>query len=300
MVRMYRTRDYRTPDGTGFFLQSDDLRNLVPSIYVDSCVLADAVMDRGNIPTTKEVKNEIPVMKRIFMYWPKERMVISPFVVGEILELGKKYGKNLDEMQELVRSEILPRCTLTFTDIKEFRSFSETYHSIGVNSLTTLNIATRGDATDKEGRVYANMEKDRHILYDGREVSGISGGIPPGGEIPKPTAQLTNEEVLSISSPLVEIGIFHRAAQIRHESGSPWKDAFHFIYAKKEHCVYIVTNDNGLLEMDSLPKDWPTPITPSGLRDGMSAWLSPDAHSAIFGKETADGNQPNRLCEKRP
>ena len=297
---MYRTRDYRQPDGSGFFLHSDNLRNLVPSIYIDSCVLADAIMDRGKVSTTEEIRNEIPIMKRIFRCWPKENMIISPFVVGEILELGKKYGKNLDEMQGLVRSEILPRCTLTFTDVKEFRGFSETYHSIGIDSMTSLSIVTRGDATDKQGRIYPNMEKDRHILNDGREVSGISGGIPPGGQIPEPTPRLTNEKVLNISSPLFEIGIFHRAAQIRHESGSPWKDTFHFIYANKKCCSYIVTNDGDLLKMDSLPKNWPRPIKPSGLKKEMSCWLSEDTHSAIFGKEVTDANDSSERCEKRP
>lgn len=259
-----------------------DLQHLVPRIYLDSCVLADALLDRGSIATTAELLKEIPIARRILSNWPKENMYISPFVLGEILELGDKYGKNLEEMQELIKTRILPRCTVTFTDMKEFSSFSTTYRAIGLEAFIALNTVHRGDLTDNEGRIYTNMEKDRHVFADGSEARGISGGIPLGGELPDPSAELESPTMLSMSAPLLEIGIFHRAAQIVHESGSPWKDAFHFHYSKKESCSYIVTNDVGLLEMDRLPKDWPIPVKPTGLRDQMSKWLSTELYKAIF------------------
>jgi hypothetical protein len=275
---------------------STDWQNIAPRIYLDSCILIDSLVDRDPRRSSDEILNEVPIAKAIFQNWPKECLFISPFVIGEFVEVGKSRDMTEADMIRLVKNHIASRCTVAFADEDEIAAVAEIYESFGLQFGMAFSMNTKGTATNKNGIVHTNVTKDHVVFRDGTQLHGIHAGKPPGAEPLSPYANLENPKVGHVSAPLFELAFFHRVAGVVHGIRAPWKDAFHFYYAKKSDCYAIITNDKGLLDLSSIPRDWPRPIRPSDFKAWLRSdygWGSKRFFEDIFGSEDPDP-EPSR------
>jgi hypothetical protein len=243
---------------------------IAPRIYLDTCVLIDILLERNesNLPDPA-LENEISIAKIIYRRWPKDDLFISPFVIGEFLELGQheSYCRTEEELMSIVRKDISQRCEIIYAEEKDLMSISNKYSSLGIPSAMAFSMGARGNAIDAQGNVYENIQKDHIVLPDGSERKGMSGGVPPHGPDLNPQATMQSVSETTASAPIFEIAFFHHVAEIRNRTGINWKDAFHFYYAEKEYCTAIVTCDGGILKKsENLPRGMPKPMKPSTLK----------------------------------
>jgi rRNA-processing protein FCF1 len=265
-------------------------QQIAPRIYLDTCVLADATLERGSRNTSESVRSEIPVAKQIFRNWPKENLFISPFVIGELIELGKRYDKTEDEMVEVVTGQVLPRCTVIYAEETELASIARLYSAVGVESNFAFNVDFKGEATDEKGILHNDAHRNHIVLFNGQFADSIFEGLPEDAEILRGNAVLRKTEVERVSAPVFELALFHRLAHIVHETNIPWKDAFHLYYARKENCFRILTNDGKMIrKLKNIPNGLGKPVSPSQFKKEMSAWGwgSTEFFSEMF--ETKDG-----------
>jgi len=267
-------------------------RHFADRLYLDTCTLADVLLEpRGTKPSgSKKVmarEREREIARTIFGRWPTTRLIVSPYVIGEFIQLGRRqFHKSLAEMRQIVSTRVLSnqsgevRCKTVYAKFNS--KVADIYDVLGYESDSLVSLEIEGEATDEIGRHLPGFRGWVRVLRSGERLRAVGGGIPFGSNTPDPeTTTFAPDSKITVQAPAFELMLFDRAAQIVEQGGVTWKDAFHFLYATWENADAIVTTDSDLIKAGAkFGHTYPIVMKPSAVRG--KAMRTPEFYKDMF------------------
>jgi hypothetical protein len=256
---------------------------VVPRLYLDTCSVADALLEPAIGAKPPGGHNlEVFLSQRIFAGWPEENLLISPFVLAEFIQLGhhSKYSRSLSDMRDVVEKRLLPRTKLAFTECD--LSIARTYDVTGLDPKFLVRLHLEGNATMPNGERFQGIRGTFQITRAGQIIRSASGGIPPDSEGLSPDAKWDADTRVSIEAPAFELSMLDTVAQIVHETNAPWKDAFHYLYAKWAHADMIMSTDKEFAHrVAERDVNLPGVVPPSFIEERVRGTVPP-FHKEVF------------------
>ncbi len=259
----------------------DDWHMVARRLYLDTNTLIDAVLEaKVTTPAPSPREEERHIAQVIFGNWPSQNLIISPYVIGEFLQVGRRppYARTLEEMRKIVEETVLTRCRVAF--FNGDMHLAEVYDKMGTAPKWLVGLELEGDASDKSGHAFHGLKGWLRISRAGQMSFAVrsAGARQPDLE----TTTFAAGSKVRIEAPAVELVLFDTGAQLVEETGVTWKDAFHFLYASWETADSIVTTDERFIERsrDKYPR-LPRVEKPSEVR--TSARVFDEFYKAMFG-----------------
>jgi len=248
---------------------------VAPRLYLDTCMLIDALLEAPQVPSATGHEREIYLAQRVFEKWPPGNLIVSPYVIGEFIQKGQaKYGRTLDDMRNIVSNQILrdkfgwPRCRVAFAKFDV--PLTNAYAAAGLDASYMMTLGFHGTAKDDSGRAFPGARVWIQASRTGKISSGIMTGLPAGTDssaIPDPgSVRFGPDAEAHVEAPAYEFLLFDSAARLVTETGVNWKDVFHYLYARWETADSILTTDRGLIDQSSRNRNLPIAETPSSLK----------------------------------
>lgn len=255
---------------------------MVPRLYLDTCTLADAILEPAI--STKPVddrERERYLSQKIFIGWPDENLLISPFVLAEFIQLGShsNYGRTLAQMRTIVETQLLPRTRFRFAECD--LSLASTYDITGFEPKFLVRLRLDGGATMPSGEHFQGIHGTFDVTRAGQIVRSVSGGIPPDSQGLDPAAKWDDDARMTVEAPAFELAMFDTVGQIVYQTNAPWKDAFHFLYARWAHADMIVSTDRAFANRISRDVSLPGVVLPSFVESRVER-LFPAFHREVF------------------
>jgi hypothetical protein len=253
---------------------------VAPRLYLDTNTLIDSVLEPPTAGSGSSRNRERHIAQVIFANWPSTNLVVSPYVIGEFIQRGRKppFSKTLDEMRTVVDEIVLNRCRMTF--FKGDMKLAGLYDRIGVDPKWLVGLEVEGDATDKSGLMFHGLRGWLRLSRAGQVSMSVMSAGPQTPDLETTTFAVGSK--VKIEAPAVELILFDTAAQLVEETGVNRKDAFHFLYASWETVDSIVTTDTEFIKRasDKYPK-LPKVEKPSDVE--VHSRVFPEFHKAMFG-----------------
>jgi len=262
----------------------EEWKYMVPRLYLDTCAVADALLEapiRAR-PVGGGHDLEVFLSQKIFAGWPEDNLLISPFVLAEFIQLGRhsKYGRSLSEMRDVVEKRLLPRIRLAYTECD--LSIARTYDITGLDPKFLVRLHLEGNATMPNGERFHGIRGTFQITRGGQIIRSASGGVPPDSAGLSPDAKWDEDTSVTIEAPAFELAMLDKVAQIVYETNAPWKDAFHYLYAKWAHADMIMSTDKEFAcRVAKSDANLPSVVPPSFVQERVLKTI-PSFHNDVF------------------
>ena len=213
--------------------------------YLDTCVLISAILERENSADNTKKKENIKFSKILWDNSGKFTFKISGYVLGEFIGIGRngKFGKSLEEMMNIYRSEISKKCGLIH--FKYDSKKDELFDPLTFDEWIFAEIYLGGDTKSQDGKELGKQSLRKIITLSGDECVSQFGGLPDLDLHPV----FTKIDKIEYKAPFFEMFLFTQMASYSIRYNMSLKDAIHYCYAKWENVNRIITTDENFLKV---------------------------------------------------
>ncbi|HYS74035.1 MAG TPA: hypothetical protein VEO96_08675 [Thermoplasmata archaeon] len=256
---------------------------ILDKLYLDSCTVIDALLGPTIQATGAEALSrarEATLAKRIVQEWLPSHLIISPYVIGEFLEVAiHKYSKTEADAQKMLADFIRPGADVKYAELD--LGLANIYDAIGADPSVLLSVELKGPATGEDGHRYSTAEGGFRLYRSGHVVKFANVSGPVGASLPE--LQFDASATQTVSAPAYELALFHKVANLRVDTGVNWKDAFHYLYANWGNAqVILTTNKRDFEKVEGY--QFPRVLTPSEYEAELKS-RHLELHNRIFGDE---------------